>query len=228
MNDHRVSHIIMKSQLYTLVIDTVTNLCYQNCLGYLTPNSTVLDVGIGNGLMLKRHHDLIKHKRLNIIGIDINRAYLDYCNVFIKTYRLEDHIKTYNQPIESYEPPAKSFFDYILFSMSFMLFEDQPLVLDRVRDWLKPHGQIIFFQTMLRERLRWMEFLKPKLKYLTTIDFGRVTYEQDFFALLDETKLNITEDRLIRKEWFKGECRMIVSSLENGKRHGIIPERRRP
>jgi hypothetical protein len=62
-----------------------------------------------------------------------------------------------------------------------------------------------------------MEFIKPKLKYVTTVDFGRVTYDENFFDLLRKMKLNIDEDRLIKKEWFKGEYRLIISSPENGK-----------
>jgi hypothetical protein len=62
-----------------------------------------------------------------------------------------------------------------------------------------------------------MEFIKPKLKYVTTVDFGRVTYNDGFFDLLKKKKLNIVEDRLIKREWFKGEYRLIISSPGNGK-----------
>ena len=62
-----------------------------------------------------------------------------------------------------------------------------------------------------------MEFVKPRLKYVTTIDFGKVTYENDFTSLLEEKDINIIEDRLIKKEWFKGEYHFIISSL-NGRR----------
>ena len=210
----------MKNQLYKLIIDSVTNYCYKNCLEYFTPDSTILDVGIGNGVMLKNYHMLIKDKMLKITGIDINKSYLDHCNGFIKAYRLEDYIQIHQQPVQSYEPPSSPYFDFILFSMSFMLFNQQGVVLDRVKEWLKPGGKIIFFQTMFKERAPLMELIKPKLKFVTTIDFGKVTYEKPFFALLDEKNLTINEDRLIKKEWFKGEYRMIVSSLQNGDRFG--------
>ena len=60
-----------------------------------------------------------------------------------------------------------------------------------------------------------MDIIKPRLKYFTTIDFGKVTYEKDFFSLLDEQKLFISEDRLIKKKWFRGEYRMIITSFGN-------------
>jgi alpha-N-acetylglucosaminidase len=209
----------MKNYLYKLLIDDVTDLCYNNCLHYFPRNSRILDVGIGNGIMIKNYHALIKTKNLKIIGIDINKSYLEHCSTLISKCRLDNHIRIFHEPVEYYEPPANHYFDFILFSMSFMLFEDQKMVLDRIRDWLKPDGKILFFQTMFREKTRVIEFIKPKLKYFTTIDFGKITYEEDFYALLGQKNVSINEDRLIKREWFKGEYRLIISTLENGKSH---------
>jgi len=207
----------MKNYLYKLVIYNVTDLCYNNCLNYFPSGSRILDVGIGNGMMLRNYHGLIKSKNFSIVGIDINKDYLSHCSSLIRNCRLEDHIRIFHEPVECYEPPEEGYFDYILFSMSFMLFSDQELVLDRVRSWLRPGGKILFFQTMFHNRSLLMEFIKPKLKYVTTVDFGRVTYDESFFDMLRKKKLNIDEDRLIKREWFKGEYRLIISSPENGK-----------
>ncbi|HVN71534.1 MAG TPA: class I SAM-dependent methyltransferase, partial [Desulfomonilia bacterium] len=207
----------MKNYLYKLIINNVTDLCYDNSLNYFPPGSRILDVGIGNGLMLRKYHRLIKSKNLAMVGIDINKSYLSHCSNLIRICRLEDHVRIYHEPVECYEPPEPEYFDFILFSMSFMLFRDQELVLDRVRNWLRPGGKIIFFQTMFQDRSPFMEFIKPKLKYLTTVDFGRVTYDDGFFELLKKKMLTIDEDRHIKREWFKGEYRLIISSVENGK-----------
>jgi ubiquinone/menaquinone biosynthesis C-methylase UbiE len=203
----------MRNRLYKLIINDATDHCYESCLDYFSYNSTILDVGIGNGLMMKKYHPLIKSKGLRISGIDTNRNYLNHCEHLIRKYHLENYIEIYRESVEAYEPPEKEYFDFILFSMSFMLFNDQESVLDRVKNWLKPDGEIVFFQTMYKERFRLMDFIKPKLKYITTVDFGKVTYERDFFALLDKKKLSISEDTLIKKEWFKGEYRMVATSV---------------
>ena len=208
----------MKNQLYKLIIKDVTNYCYENCLDYFSKNSAILDVGIGNGVMMKNYHSLIKSKGLKITGIDINKNYLNHCESLIKAYQLESYIEIYNKSVESYFPPEKNYFDFVLFSMSFMLFEDQWLVLDHVKDWLKPSGKIVFFQTMFKEKSSLIDFIKPKLKYLTTIDFGKVTYEDDFFALLNAKNLSVSEDRLIKREWFNGEYRMIATCINGQKR----------
>jgi len=202
----------MKNELYNLIIRDVTDHCYRNCLTYFPKSSTVLDVGIGNGVMLKKFHQVIKSKNLKITGIDINKSYINHCDRLISNFHLEDHIEIFHESVEDYNASNKKLFDFILFSMSFMLFNDQHLVLDKMKHCLKPGGEIIFFQTIFKERFRFMEFIKPKLKYITTIDFGKVTYERDFFALMNEKSMSISEDKLIKREWFRGEYRMIVAS----------------
>jgi alpha-N-acetylglucosaminidase len=107
--------------------------------------------------------------------------------------------------------------------MSFMLFKNQSMVIDRVRKWLKPDGEILFFQTMFKKKNNVLEFVKPKLKYVTTVDFGKVTYEDEFLNLLKSKRLTVKEDRLIeKKKWFKGEYRMVAATFEN---NGLKPHR---
>lgn len=58
-----------------------------------------------------------------------------------------------------------------------------------------------------------MDLVKPKLKYLTMIDFGTAIYEKDFFALLEENGLSIQADRVLKGEWFNSQCRMIAAAF---------------
>ena len=202
----------MRNHLYKWVIEEATHHCYQSCLNYFGQDSAILDVGIGNGIMLKTYHPLIKSKRLKITGLDINKEYLNHCDSLIHNYGLENYIEICNEPVESYVPQGDSCFDFILFSMSFMLLPDQKSVLKRIKSWLNPNGQIVFFQTVYKMQFKLMEFIKPRLKYITTIDFGSVTYETDFFDTLKETSLSVLEDRLLKQKWFRGEYRMIATA----------------
>ncbi len=202
----------MRNWLYERLINKITNECYRNALDYFPNGSTILDVGIGNGIMIETFHSLIKSKTLRITGIDIDDDYLRHCRRLIRKYQLDDYIEVYHGSVESYDPVKKRCFDFVLFGMSFMLLSDQQLVLDRIKDWLKPGGEIVFVQTMYKERSRLVDIIKPKLKYLTTIDFGKATYERDFFALLNENGLAVREDRVLRREWFNSQCRMIVAT----------------
>lgn len=204
----------MVNNLYNLIISDVTRLCYKNCMDYYPDNSVILDVGIGNGVMLKKNHELIKKKNLRITGLDINKYYLEHCRKLINAYNLQDQVQVLHQSVTRYNPPHAGYFDYVFFGMSFMLMDDQKAVLERAKKWVKPDGEVIFFQTMFKNRSKFMEFVKPRLKFLTTVDFGKVTYENDFYALLDEENLSPCKDMLLKKNVFKGECRMIVTQPE--------------
>ncbi len=197
------------SRVYSLIVSDVTDGCYRTCLPIFPPSSNILDVGIGNGEMIKAHHDTIRTKGLSITGLDVDADYLARCNELIRRYALEDNIRTHLMPVEAYVPPSEGCFDAILFSMSFMLLRDPALVLRRIRPWLVPSGQVVFVQTMFGEVSRLLEFVKPRLKYVTTIDFGRVIYERDFFQLLRGEGLRIVDDRLIARTWLRGQHRMI-------------------
>jgi alpha-N-acetylglucosaminidase len=161
--------------------------------------------------MMRDFHGLIKSKRLNITGIDINPKYLTHCNKMIKKFHLENNFRIICLPIETFEPESGQRFDYILFSMSFMLIKDQRFVLNRLRRMIKPEGKILFFQTMFKRRSALLDFVKPRLKYLTTVDFGVVTYEEDFNKLITEQKLCVEEDRMLKKEWFGGEYHLFIT-----------------
>jgi len=201
----------MRNWLYQRLLLRVTHECYRNVLNYCPGGCRILDVGIGNGIMLETFHPLIRDKQLKITGIDIDATYLKHCQALIRKHRLQEHIDLHQGPVESYDPGPTPCFDFVLFSMSFMLLGDQPAVLHRVRDWLRPNGEIVFVQAMFQRRSRFMDWIKPRLKYFTTIDFGRATYEADFFDLLAKGNLSVKEDRPLKGEWFHSQCRMIVA-----------------
>jgi SAM-dependent methyltransferase len=205
----------VKNWLYQVLIHRTTNECYRGSLHYVVPGSRLLDVGIGNGIMLEAFHPLIKSKGLKITGIDIDASYLKHCKELIRKHGLEACLDVCQNSAESYAPEPQGDFDSVLFCMSFMLLSNPRLVLDRVRTWLKPGGEIVFTQALFRRRSRFVDLVKPKLKYLTTVDFGRATYERDFFDLLHENGLTVKEDRVLKGEWLNSQCRMIVASFQD-------------
>ncbi len=207
----------MRNVLYKWVIGDATDCCYSCCMDYFPENAVILDVGIGNGVMVRDHHLAIKEKQLKIIGLDIDSTYLKHCRALVNDYDLSDQIKLVEQPVEDFNPYTNGSFDYILFSMSFMLLEDQEDVLRRVSKWLKPDGEILFFQTMFKNRNRFIEGIKPRLKHLTTIDFGEVTYDDEFYGLLEKLKFKIKMNMSIKKTWYNGTYRLIAARCpENG------------
>jgi ubiquinone/menaquinone biosynthesis C-methylase UbiE len=213
----------MKNWLYQMFIHRLTNECYRGSLDYVPHGSRVLDVGIGNGIMLETFGPLIKSKGLKITGIDIDAGYLKHCRELIRKHQLQDYIDVGQGSAEDYAP-QQGCFDFVLFCMSFMLLRDPPSVLARAKDWLKPGGEIVFIQALFRRRSCLVDLVKPKLKYLTTVDFGRAIYERDFFALLKESGLSVKEDRVLKGEWLNSQCRMIVASFQETRVHPASPE----
>ena len=203
----------MRNWLYQLILHRTTNECYRSALDYVSPGSRLLDVGIGNGIMVKALHPLIKAKRLRITGIDIDADYLRRCSELIRKHQLEDYLDVCQGSAENYVPRQKGCFDFVLFCLSFMLLRDQRSVLERAHEWLKPGGQIVFAQAVFKKKSRLVDLAKPKLKYLTGVEFGTPIYEQDFLAFLQEHGLSIQADQLLAGGWFHSQCRMIAASF---------------
>ncbi|HDR16486.1 MAG TPA: class I SAM-dependent methyltransferase [Desulfobacteraceae bacterium] len=201
----------MRNVLYQWVIGDATDCCYSSCLDYFYEKAVILDVGIGNGVMVKDHHREIKEKQLKIVGIDIDHTYIEHCRELVDNYDLTGQIQVFETPVEKFQPNGCGSFDFILFSMSFMLIDDQERVLERVSEWLKPGGKILFFQTMFKSRNRLIEEIKPRLKHLTTVEFGEVTYDRDFYDLLGRLDFKVDMDRCIKKTWYNGTYRLIAA-----------------
>ena len=64
-----------------------------------------------------------------------------------------------------------------------MIMPDRIKALDIAKDRLKENGSIFFLLTLEQEKSKFTQLIektKPYLKYLTTIEFGTITYEKDF------------------------------------------------
>ncbi len=97
----------MKNWAYQVLVHRTTNECYRNSLNYVPNGSRLLDVGIGNGIMLESFHPLIKSKRLRITGIDIDANYLKHCEELIRKHQLADSIERLSRRGGELPPPAK-------------------------------------------------------------------------------------------------------------------------
>src|SRR6185369_8115999 len=84
-------------------------------------------------------------------------------------------------------------YDAVYFSGSFMLLDDPPAALRHVASLLVDGGRVYFTQTFEHRRARIVEAVKPLLRFVTTIDFGNVTYEVDFRRALEHGGLSILD-----------------------------------
>lgn len=70
-------------------------------------------------------------------------------------------------------------------------YKENKIVNNSHRYMKKPDGYIYCTQTFQLERNVLLELIKPLLKYMTSIDFGKVTYEDEFRATMEAAGLEI-------------------------------------
>ena len=146
----------------------------------------ILDVGTGTGEALYSIIDRFP-KDTQVVAIDIDKNYIKKA-----TERMKDKRNVRVRLQDFYElADSKEKFDCICFSSSFMLMPDTQRALDIAKSMLNPGGKIFFLMTLYAKKKKFIEKIKPYLKYYTTIDFGNITYEWEFEDLLTGKGLNI-------------------------------------
>lgn len=180
----------VRAALYDLAIVPLTASWYEAVLSRLAHGCRLLDVGIGTGGALLTHADRIEAQDLRITGVDIDADYVARCTRQVARRGLSSHVTA---RVESIYEHHGGPYDAAYFSGSFMLLPDPPAAVRHVVSLLAPGGRMYFTQTFEHERSPVIEVVKPLLRRLTTIDFGRVTYEDDFRRALDEAGVVIDE-----------------------------------
>lgn len=190
-----VSIKFIRGKIYDIAFVGLSTKWYREVLELLKPRSRVLDVGIGTGMALINNKDLIEEKKIIIDGVDYDSDYITDCKKNIQRYGLENAIKVYCESI--YDYTSKDKYDAVYFGASLMIMPDNVKALKHASSLLKPNGRIFITQTIQTQRSKTVEVVKPLLKYLTTIDFGNVTYENELMQTFNEAGLTILDNRAI-------------------------------
>jgi len=170
-----------RARVYDAAIVPLTASWYRAVFEHVADHSTLLDVGIGTGAALIANASLLRKKDLRVTGIDVDAAYVAQCRRAVERIGLSERV---NVRLESVYDHRDGPYDAVYFSASFMLLPDPGAALRHVCQLLRPGGRIYFTQTFEHRRSRAAEIVKPLLRLVTSIDFGRVTYEPDFQAAL--------------------------------------------
>ena len=178
----------MRAWIYNKALMGLTPHWYENVLSQLPDGARLLDVGIGTGEALLRNADLIRTKALTVHGVDIDNTYLKHCQGNIEKHGLLDQITCAHQSVYDHTDGP---YDGVYFGASFMLLPDPTKALHHVAGLLKPEGLLYFTQTFHDKPSPMMEKIKPMLHKVTTIHFGRVTYEQDFREVIHGAGMNL-------------------------------------
>jgi SAM-dependent methyltransferase len=184
-----------RSAIYDALIVGMTARWYRAVLERLPRGCRLLDVGIGTGAALIANAELLRANDIHVTGLDIDRAYVERCRAAIAQSILQNRIEVCLESIDTHDAGP---YDAVYFSGSFMLLPDPVATLRRVRSLLRPDGLVWFTQTFERRRSRAIERLKPMLRRVTSIDFGRVIYEADFRATLAAAGFEPLELRELR------------------------------
>merc|ERR1712066_1047746 len=88
-------------------------------------------------------------------------------------------------------------FNAVYFSGSFALMPDMLGALKASSLLLKKNGLIYITQTYQKRYTPLLATFKPLLKYFTTIDFGKLTYQTDLEALLKRSEMKILRNDVI-------------------------------
>lgn len=181
---------MIRSFIYDTLILRLTAPWYAEVLNRVPEGSTLLDVGIGTAGALLANADLVKHKGFCVTGIDIDADYIERARGRLEGSVLKDCA---NARLESIYDHRGGPYDAVCFSGSFMVLPEPEKALRHCHLLLNADGRIYFTLTVQRQSAPWMEILKPMLKWVTSIDFGRVTYEKVFRAQLQSAGFEVEE-----------------------------------
>jgi SAM-dependent methyltransferase len=190
-----------------------TSKWYQEVLYNIPPGSRILDVGIGTGAALVANAALVREKNLRVVGVDYDADYIEKCKDLIASYSLSDNISATCCSFYDYKDEER--FDHVYFSGSFMILPDAQGALRHALELLRDttNGRLYFTQTFELARNAFLEKIKPILTYFTSIDFGSVTYVEEFEKVLQEAGVVVVSSTRIEdgKASRGRESRLVVA-----------------
>lgn len=200
---------LLRARIYDAAIVGMTERWYRAVLQRLPQRARVLDVGIGTGSALFANADLLVERDLCFVGIDVDAAYVERCRDEMLRRQLSGRVEVHLESIDDHHGRA---YDAVYFSGSFMLLPNPAAALRHACTLLAPNGRLYFTQTFEHRRAPALEVMKPLLRLLTTIDFGRVTYEDEFRQTLAAAAVELEE----------------IVTLDNQARRASVMVRARP
>jgi SAM-dependent methyltransferase len=180
----------MRGWIYDRFVVGMTSDWYRAVLSRLPKGARVLDVGIGTGAALARSADLVRAKKLEIVGLDIDPDYLRRCRAELLRAGLAGQVEPVFSSVYDHRGGP---YDAVYFSASLMLLPDPAAAIAHVAQLVAPDGRVFATQTFQHRRSPLLERVKPMVRHLTTIQFGRVTYEEEFRRAFAEAGVDLME-----------------------------------
>jgi SAM-dependent methyltransferase len=180
----------IRAWVYDRVIAGMTAKWYRQVLERLPDGARLLDVGIGTGAALARCADVVRAKNLTVVGLDIDRDYLACCQAALGRAGLTGHVTPVLGSVYDHRGGP---YDAVYFSASLMLLPDPVAAIAHVSTLLAPGGRLFSTQTFHHRRSPLLEWAKPLAQHVTSIHFGRVTYEHEFRKAFADAGIELEE-----------------------------------
>lgn len=190
---------LKKIQIYELIFGNKnfqlsTPKLFYSVLKEFPESSNILDFGCGSGICYKNidTKNLIVDYNHKITGIDINKFAINKFQDKINSNSLADKIDLICGDIFTIEINEK--FDYVIFSESAPLLSPEFMiqVVNHIKqNLLKAGGKIIFINNLVENPQFITRVIKPKLKYITSIDFGRTIVKNEFEKLALDNQMKV-------------------------------------
>ncbi|MCE8052805.1 class I SAM-dependent methyltransferase [Halomonas daqingensis] len=200
---------MLRSLIYDALILKLTSRWYAAVLERLPEEAALLDVGVGTAGALAANAETVRRKGLRITGIDIDADYIDRAQRRLEEESLCAHAEVRLESVYDHDGGP---YDAAYFSASLMLLPEPERALRHCAALLNPGGRLYFTQTIQLRPSRGMEWLKPMLKRLTSIDFGRVTYEHAFKAQLEAAGLRLEEFTVLSRHGSRASCLAVATT----------------
>ena len=173
----------------TFIVHPVTKVIYQQEAARQNEEFegkpfSLLDIGTGTGLPLKEFMKVSTASR--VLAIDINQSYVKTAK---KRFENDERVEVKYMNFMELEGIFEEKFDVVYFGFSFMLMPDKEEALRRAAKLMKPNGKILLFLTLYDKPNKFVELVKPKMKFVTSIDFGRTMYKREMPQIFERASI---------------------------------------
>ena len=174
---------------------------YEKILSNIQSNSSILDIGCGDGIYFTNPKviNVIKKKNLKIHCIDIDSGAINILNERIQQCKLSDNVSC--KCIDLFNIKEK--YDYTFYIESFPVIPRDIFKSMLCHSSKITNKQTFLYHNLVEEKSSIREFIRSNLKYILNIDFGIETTINEMNSILKSQDYQFMLDVFIETLFFK-------------------------